>query len=123
LLQEVRDTDGHEACVIWILQGVEETASMAIRIVKQIRIMMNDYKKEIRGNHTFYSRELLEALFMHPYTGTSYLSDKMHIHRNTAGSYLKPLTAGGLLQKIKLGRDNYYISTGLYHLLAPVGDE
>lgn len=48
---------------------------------------------------------------------------KMHIHRNKAGSYLKTLTDVGLLQKIKLGRENYYINTGLYGLLAPVGDE
>ncbi len=64
--------------------------------MKQIRILMDDCKKEIRGNYDFYSRELLEALFMHPYTKISYLSDKMHIHRNTAGSYLNTLTDVGL---------------------------
>ncbi|MFT5727627.1 MAG: hypothetical protein ACI8PB_001765 [Desulforhopalus sp.] len=45
------------------------------------------------------------------------------LRRNTAGSYLNTLTDVGLLQKIKLGRDNYYINTGLYNLIAPVGDE
>lgn len=91
--------------------------------MKQIRILMNDCKKEIRGNYDFYSRELLEAIFMHPYTKIFYLSDKVPIHRNIAGSYLTTLTDVGLLQKIKLGRDNYYINTGLYNLTAPVGDE
>lgn len=123
LLQEVRDSDGYEAWVIWMLKGVEETARTTIRIVKQIRILMNDYKNQIRGNHTFYSRELLEALFMHPYTKISFLSDKMQIHRNTAGTYLNTLTEVGLLQKIKLGRDNYYINVGLYNLLAPAEGE
>lgn len=116
LLQEVRDSEGLEAWVVWLLRGIEETARTTIRIVKEIREIMGRYKSAIRTKTTFYSRELLEALFIHPYTKISYFSGKVGVHRNTAGGYLNTLTELGLLKKIKLGRENYYVNIDLYTL-------
>ncbi|MBI9112277.1 Fic family protein [Maridesulfovibrio ferrireducens] len=114
LLQEVRDINGYEAWIVWMLKGVEETARTTIRMVKEIRELMDEYKRDIRKNTNIYSRELLETLFMHPYTKISYLSSRMQVHRNTAASHLNTLADAGLLIKLKSGRENYYVNSKLY---------
>lgn len=43
--------------------------------------------------------------------------NELRISRPTAISYLKQLTEEGILTKLKLGRDNYYINEALYELI------
>ncbi|MGK0290560.1 MAG: Fic family protein [bacterium] len=118
LLQQARNSDNLEEWIIWMLNGVEETSRTTIQIVQGIRILMNEFKNEIREKTDIYSKELLETLFAHPYTKISFLTEILGIHRNTASSYLTELTNKGLLKKVKLGRSNYYLNKKLYALLS-----
>lgn len=43
--------------------------------------------------------------------------NELRISRPTAISYLNQLTEEGILTKLKLGRDNYYINEALYNLI------
>lgn len=117
LLQEVRTKGAWEEWIVWMLEGVEQTAKDTIRVVNKIKLLMDDYKKEIRNNFSFYSHDLINILFKHPYTKNSFLERELKIHRNTASSYLNTLTEAELLLKIKVGNQNYYINAPLLKLL------
>ncbi|MCF6300555.1 MAG: Fic family protein [Proteobacteria bacterium] len=117
LLQEVRTMNNWEEWIVWMLKGVEETAKETIVVVNKIKNLMNRYKVLIRDNFNFYSHDLINCLFKHPYTKIDFLEGQLNIHRNTAGSYLRKLETYGLLTKVKIGRGNYYINVELLNIL------
>lgn len=117
LLQEVRDADRWEDWALYMLTGVEETARQGIQTIGQIRTLFFDMKRRIRADYRFYSQDLLNNLFNHPYTKISFLQKDLGVSRLTATRYLNELTEGGILQKEKVGRYNYYINLPLYRIL------
>ena len=118
LLQEVRDEDRWENCVLYMLTAVEMTAAAGIQTVKSIRTLLLDTKHRIREQHKFYSQDLLNNLFSHPYTKIEYIERDLSVARLTAIKYLDALVATGFLDKRKIGRTNYYINRPLYDILA-----
>ncbi len=64
-----------------------------------------------------YSKDLIEILFVHPYTKIEFLTDRMNLHRDTASKYLKELEKIEILESVKIGRNTYYINVRLYDLL------
>jgi len=118
LLQEVRDEDSWQEWIVWTLKGIEETALQTTDIVRNIRSLMTECKKMVREQTSFYSKELIDVLFLHPYTKIKFVEDALSVHRNTASVYLNELCNIGVLDKIKLGRSNYYVNKKLYGLLS-----
>lgn len=118
LLQGVRDQNGWEDWTLYMLTAVEETARWTIGVVSAIQAALLDYKHRIRADHKFYSQDLINSLFMHPYTKIDFVAHDINVSRLTASKYLEALTDGGFLEKRRLGRSNYYINTALYGLLA-----
>ncbi len=118
LIQKVRDEEAYEEWILWMLKGVEETAHTTIRIVNSIRDLMSHCKKDLQNKTQFYSRELLDALFIHPYTKIEFIEAALGVSRNTAAKYLNKLADIGLLSCAKLGRSKYYINNALYDLLS-----
>ena len=122
LLQAVRDknTDNSkewEEWILFILKGVENTAEETIRLIKGISKLMMEYKNVLRplfGRQ--YKHELLNNLFFHPYTKIEFIEKDMMVQRKTATKYLDMIVKEGLLQKIKIGRFNYYMNTKLIEL-------
>lgn len=117
LLQEVRTENAWEEWIIWMLIGVEKTAIETIKVVNKIKILMDEYKNEIKGNFSFYSHELINIIFKHPYTKIDFLQRELGVHRNTASSYLNTLADHKLLTKVKIGKRNYYINQKLFNIL------
>jgi Fic family protein len=89
-----------------------------ITLIVQIRELMKVYKKRLRENYKFYSQELLNNLFKHPYTKIEFIVKDLGVSRITAANYLNKLAEDGLLKKEKLGTGNYYINTPLFELLS-----
>ncbi|BBB33009.1 filamentation induced by cAMP protein fic [Thermotomaculum hydrothermale] len=116
LLQEVRDKENWEEWILYMLKGVEITSKGTIYLINEISKLMKKYKHEIRNQYKFYSQDLLNNLFKHPYTKIDYLQKDLNIHRQTAASYLDELVKGGFLKKEKIGRNNYYINEPLFKL-------
>ena len=81
---------------------------------------MLDYKHRIRENYKFYSQDLLNTLFYHPYTKIDFLVDNLRISRQTASKYLEELDDGGFLEKEKIGKFNYYINTPLFNIFRKI---
>jgi len=117
-LQAVRDNGAWESWILYMLDGVEQTSRRTIAIVQGIGKAMMDYKHRIRETHRkFYSQDLINNLFSHPYTKIEFLMRDLQVSRLTATKYLDTLTNEGFLTKKKLGRSNYYINTVLFDLL------
>lgn len=122
LIQAIRDknTDNAKEWVEWILfilKGVEETAGNTIELVKGISHLMAEYKNVLRPIFDkAYKHELINNLFFHPYTKIEYMQHDMMVQRKTAAKYLDRIVETGLLEKVKKGRENYYINVKLCNL-------
>lgn len=118
LLQDVRDNGVWEEWIIYILRGVEHTAQESIVVIKAIKEMMSNYKHRVRNElPKIYSQDLINNIFRHPYTKIQYLMRDLNVSRQTASRYLDELTAIGILTKVKIKRENYYLNDGLYNLI------
>ncbi len=117
LLQTVREEDAWEDWVLYMLEAVEITAQQTIRTVQAIRDALMDYKHRIRATHRFYSQDLINNLFVHPYTKIDFLQQDLGVSRLTATKYLDALAATGFVQKQKFGRSNYYVNVALNQIL------
>jgi Fic family protein len=117
LLQKVRDTNDWENWLLYMLDGIEQTAKETLFLIGQIRELMFEYKYLLRDNYKFYSQDLLNNLFKHPYTKIEFIEKDLAVSRITAANYLNKLSNDGLLRKEKLGTGNYYINEKLFKIL------
>lgn len=121
LLQTVREQDAWEDWVLYILTAVQETAREGIATVDAIKTSLLDMKHRIRDKYKFYSQDLINNLFAHPYTKIQFVMDDLKVTRLTATRYLDELADGGFLKKKKIGRSSFYINHALMDILA--GDD
>ena len=63
LLQSVRVEDRWEDWVLYMLEGIEQTAALAIETIQAIKVALQDYKHRIRADYKFYSQDLINNLF------------------------------------------------------------
>lgn len=119
LLQSTREQNLWEEWILYILQGVEITSRQTILIIQGIKQLMHEYKRNIRTNFPkFYSQDLLNNLFRHPYTKIEFVERDLGVSRITATKYLDQLAVAGYLEKHKIWRTNYYINRPFFTLLA-----
>jgi Fic family protein len=117
LLQSVSDNNDWENWIVWMLQGIEETATDTLHLVKEIQALMNKNIVNIKEKlPNVYSKDLIENLYKHPYTKIEYLQNDLGITRKTASKYLDLLVENGFLKKEVLWKTNYYINQKLYEL-------
>ena len=116
-LQEVRETDNWENWILYLLNGIEQIAKETIVLISKIKELIFEYKNLLRDNYKFYSQDLLNNLFKHPYTKIEFIENDLGVSRITASKYLTLLSNDGLLKKEKLGTGNYYINVKLLELL------
>ena len=117
LLQNVRDENLWEDWLLFMIKGVEQTAKETIELIIKIKELMLDYKHRLRDNYKFYSQDLLNNLFKHPYTKIEFVVNDLGVSRLTAANYLNKLSEDNMLRKDKLGTGNYYINVELFNLL------
>ncbi|HKV52423.1 MAG TPA: Fic family protein [Gemmatimonadaceae bacterium] len=129
LLRAVRDADAWEEWVLYMLSAVEATAQEGVIMVAAIRDALLTMKHAMRSRHKrIYSQDLLNLLFAHPYTKIQFVQDELGISRITATKYLDTLAGDGFLDKVRIGRANYYVNPPLVGILTgaamhgPMGD-
>ncbi len=103
--------------VLYILEAVERTATETVATIQAIKTLLLDTKQRIRAEHKFYSQDLINNLFSHPYTKIEFIQRDLGVSRLTATKYLDALVASGFLHKRKIGRNNYYVNLPLYEIL------
>ncbi len=118
LLNEVRTKGSLEEWVLYMLDGVEQTAQESVVLIEKIMQMMQKMKHSMRQEFPkIYSKDLLELLFKHPYTKIAFLVDELGVTRKTAASYLRTLEEAGILESVRAGREVYFVNRELFELL------
>ena len=100
-----------------MLEAVEQTASHTITTINAIKQALFDYKHRIRAEFKFYSQDLINNLFNHPYTKIEFVQQDLNVSRLTATKYIEALAAAGFVRKHKVGRSNYYVNVRLNEIL------
>jgi len=118
LLQEVQTKNNWEEWLLFMIKAVDQTSRETIDLIIKIRALMMNYKRTLRDNYKFYSQDLLNNLFKHPYTKIEFIQRDLNVSRITAANYLNQLAYDKLLTKKKLGTANYYINDPLFKLLS-----
>lgn len=116
LLQSTRDTGEWEPWLLYMIRAVDQISRETTLLITGIKEVMADYKDRIRKHHKFYSQDLLNNLFRHPYTRIEYVMEELAVSRPTASRYLDELAKAGLLQRVKNGRSVYYVNAPLVDL-------
>lgn len=121
LLQAIRDNEDNvedwRKWILFILKGIEETSLNTIKMIKAIDGLMREYKSVLRPKFgKQYKHELLNNLFFHPYTKIEFIQRDMQVARNTASKYLDMIVETGLVEKMRVGKTNYYFNTKLIDL-------
>ena len=118
LLQEVRTEDKWEEWILYILEAVEQTSLETIELINRISDLMIKIQDKIsRELPKIYSKDLVEILFMHPYTKIDFLVDRLNITRKTASKYLNELEDIGILENIQIKNSKFFINIELFNLL------
>lgn len=118
LIQGVREKEDWESWIAFMIRGVENTARESILLIEELKIQLADMKNLLRNNYKFYSQELLNNLFKHPYTKIEFVVRDLGVSRITAANYLNKLAEDGVLRKERLGTGNYYVNQRLFELLS-----
>ena len=118
LLQEVRSKDSWEEWILYMLDGVEQTSLETVELINGINnLMMVTQDKISRELPKIYSKDLVEVLFMHPYTKIEFLVDRLNITRKTASKYLNELESLGILKTIQIKNSKFFINVDLFEIL------
>ena len=117
LLNDVSFNDGLNNWILFILKGIEEISKETIKTIKNIENLMNETKNIIiEQKPKIYSKDLLEALFYHPYTKRAFIEEQLNVSRPTATSYLNDLEKLGILSSKKIGKEVFYVHNKLFEL-------
>lgn len=118
LLQEVRTKDALEEWILYMLDGVEQTSIETIELIESIYSLMQKTTDEVKEKlPKIYSKDLIEILFMHPYTKIDFLVDKLDITRQTASKYLKELQQLEIIKSIQIKNSKYFVNSQLFAML------
>jgi Fic family protein len=117
LLRQVGETGEWEPWLLYMIQGVGETARTTLHLIDSITALMADTKQRLRTEYAkLYSQDLLNNLFRHPYTRIEFVQRDLGVTRQTAARYLEQLVVGGLLEKQQAGRNIYFVNAPLVAL-------
>lgn len=116
--EQVKETGNWEPWLLYMVDGIVQTAKSSLRVVIEIKKLMLSCKQEIlQILPKIYSHNLVLNLFKHPYTTIDFVIHDLSVSRLTASKYLEALVKLGMLKKEKVGRNNYYINHKLCDLL------
>jgi Fic family protein len=117
LLAVTRDAAWH-SWILYVLQGVEETARWTLARISAMRKLIDETIELVRRERPkIYSRELVDRLFERPYCRIVNLVEAGIAQRQAASRYLKALASIGLLEERAQGREKLWVHTRLLELL------
>lgn len=118
LFQEVRTKGSWEEWIIYMLEGIEQTATKQVQLINDIKELMDNTKEKLKSElPKIYSKDLLEVLFIHPYTKIDMLVDNLELHRDTASKHLKAMEKIGILNSVQIKNSKFYVNVKLFELL------
>ena len=114
-LRGVTESQDWERWVLFMLKAVESTAQQTFEQVNRILALMEEVRELVqREAESIYSKDLVETIFMQPYTKIAFLVEAGIAKRQTASRYLQTLAAMRVLREEQVGREKYYINDALF---------
>jgi len=118
LLLDVTRLNRWEAWILYIVQGVEETAHWTIAKITAVRALQDHTSEFVRNVlPKIYSRELIDCIFEQPYCRIGNLVERNIAKRQTASEYLKVLCEIGVTEEQTAGREKIFIHPKLLNIL------
>ena len=118
LLRDLTGRGNWEEWVLFILQGVEETATWTTGRIVAIRDLLDETVAQCRRDlPKVYSKELVELIFRQPYCKIAFVVDAGIAQRQTASVYLQELEGVGILKSEQVGRERVYLNPRLLEVL------
>jgi len=107
-----------ESWVLFMLRGVEETATWTLAKIEAIRVLVDETTAYLkRVDPSLYSRELIDVIFEKPYARIADLVERGIAKRQTAATYLNRLAEAGVVSPLKAGRGKLFVHERLLTLL------
>ena len=118
-LREVTEHGAWEPWLLFMLQGVEETAQWTRDRIHAIRRLHDETVARCRDQApNVYSRELIDLIFRQPYCKIAFVVQSGIARRQTASIYLQELERIGILAGEKVGRETVYKHPALLEVLS-----
>ena len=118
-LHAVTEKGEWEAWLVYMLQGLEETAIWTTGRIRAIRDLLGATVDRCRREiPKVYSKELVDLIFRLPYCKISFVVDAGIAKRQAASEYLQELERIGVLEGEKRGREVVYRHPALVKILA-----
>jgi Fic family protein len=118
LLNQVTREQHWEAWLLFMLNGVEQTAAWTCEKITAIKALMD---RTTHVMHTqlpkIYSHELVQLIFEQPYCRISNLVERDIAKRQTASVYLKQLVEIGVLHEVSAGKEKLFVNSELMRLM------
>lgn len=112
-----------EAWILYILKGVEETATWTTAKIAAIRALQTMTIEHVKkAAPKIYSHELVDLIFELPYCRIQNVIDRNIARRQAASRYLKQLREIGVLEEVTVGREKLFIHPKLMQLLTRDGN-
>lgn len=117
-LRRVTEEAAWEDWIIYILEGIEQTArDTKDRIVRIRQSMLESTDLARNQMRKGYSKELIEIVFQQPYTRISSIEKAGLAKRDAASAHLRELERIGILHGFKFGREMLYVNRKLLSIL------
>ncbi len=124
LLLGVTRDGAWEAWLLYILRGVEETASWTTAKIEAISLLLTQTAEFVHESRPkIYSLELIHLIFAFPYCRIQNLVEAKIAERQAASRYLKHLVEIGVLEEKTIGREKLFIHSKLLRLLTRDSNE
>lgn len=108
-----------EQWILFMLDAIQVASMDTIERVREIREELDRTVDEVRAAlPRIYTKELVETLFVHPYSKIEFLVNALGVERKAASRYLQSLEELGLLENQKVGREKIYINVRLMKILS-----
>lgn len=118
LLREVTETGAWEPWVLFVLQGVAETAQWTTAKILAIHMLADHTAQHVREYlPKLYSRELVDVVFEQPYCRIANLVERGIAQRQAASRYLRALAELGVLEEKTVGKEKLFVHPRLLRLL------
>lgn len=108
-----------EGWLLYMLRAVESTARLTYRQVNDILSAKEAVLEAVEQEKNFQRpSQLIDVLFMQPYTKVNHLTDRNLYAENTARKYLNELAEMGAVEKVQRRGKHYYRNLELERILA-----
>ncbi|CUS48295.1 MAG: Fic/DOC family protein [Idiomarinaceae bacterium HL-53] len=118
LLNAVTREQRWDNWLLFMLNGVEQTAVWTTEKISAIRALMESTTVYIREQlPKIYSHELVQLIFEQPYCRIANLVERNLAKRQTASTYLRQLVEIGVLEEVTSGKEKLFVNPRLMKLM------